>query len=265
MKKYLIIGSLLSSFAWAHQPYVAPNSYITNNTQIPVLAGFAEDALHAEHALKENNFTITDPTQKTSTIQPTSTLKSATVFDLALPQDGTYQIRSQVSYPLEYALHEKQWKLFFDTTPEKAGALKDRDYVIPADFEQNKTPTLENITREWTIQSYVTKKKSTPISQTTESPLNVNFSVHPNEIKTNTPIKINVQKDKKPLKDAQISVLTQGQEEDKAIKAETNAQGLANLSFPKSGEYLITVHEKKDPSQKPEKELYTITTVYVQP
>lgn len=175
MKKYLIIGSLLSSFAWAHQPYVAPNSYITNNTQIAVLAGYAEDALQAEHALKESSFTITDPAHKTSIIQPTSTLKSATVFDLALPQDGTYQISSQMSYPLKYALHDKQWKLFFDTTPEKAVALKDRDYVIPADFEQNKTPTLENITREWTIQSYVTKKKSTPISQTTESPLNVNF------------------------------------------------------------------------------------------
>ncbi len=265
MKKYLILTSLVSSFAWAHQPYVAPNSYFTENTQIPVIAGYAEDALHSEYALKDVVFNITNPAQKSTSIQPQSTLSTATVFDLPLAEDGTYQIVAKVTYPLQYVLYDKQWKIFYDSTAEKAGALKDRDYVIPADFKQNKVPALTHVNREWSIQSYVSKKKTTPIAQISGSNLNVSFSVHPNEIKPNMPVILSVKRNNQVLKNAQISILTQGQAEDAAIKTVSDAQGSAELKFPQSGEYLITVHEKLDSQKKPQNELYTITTLYVHP
>ena len=86
MKKYLCLALLFCSYGHAHEPYVAPLSYLTANTQIPVIAGYAEEALNAEHALKQAFLTVIQPDQNQLQVQPASTLKSATVFDLALPQ-----------------------------------------------------------------------------------------------------------------------------------------------------------------------------------
>lgn len=86
-------------------------SYLTANTQIPVIAGYAEEALNAEHALKQASLTVIQPDQNQLQVQPASTLKSATVFDLALPQSGTYQLGTKVSFPLKYVQHNKEWKM----------------------------------------------------------------------------------------------------------------------------------------------------------
>ena len=51
MKKYLVLALLACSYSQAHEPYIAPLSYLTANTQISMLSGYAEEALNAEYAL----------------------------------------------------------------------------------------------------------------------------------------------------------------------------------------------------------------------
>ena len=160
MRKYILstlFFSLATTLTYAHEPYVAPLSYITSNTQIPVISAYAEQALQAEYALKQPTFNIIQPDQSKISITSESTLKSASLIDLPLPQKGTYQISSKVSFPLKYVQHNKEWKTFFDMPADQAKDIKERDYVIPADFK--KVPTLVEVTREWSIQSYVSKKK----------------------------------------------------------------------------------------------------------
>lgn len=271
MKNMVFVSALVASISavsvttYAHEPYIAPLAYVTENTQTPVISGYAEHALNSEYALKDVTFTVIDPAQTVSIIQPESTLKSATVFDLALPTDGTYKISSKVAYPLEYALHNKEWKLFHNVSADKAGAITERDYLIPDDFKKSKAPKLEKVSREWTIESYVTKNKTSTLTNKVDAPLNVTFSVHPNEIKAATPLNIQVQKANHVLKNAQVNILAQGTNEEQALKTLTNTQGIAEVKFPSAGQYLIEVTETVDAKKKPENQYYTIISVSVTP
>ena len=61
MNKYIFSVLLLSSFStlnYAHEPYVAPLAYKTEQTQVPVVAGYAEEALNSEYALKDAKLTV---------------------------------------------------------------------------------------------------------------------------------------------------------------------------------------------------------------
>lgn len=46
----LLVTSLVfvCSYSLAHEPYVAPLAYKTEQTQVPVVAGYAEEALNSE-------------------------------------------------------------------------------------------------------------------------------------------------------------------------------------------------------------------------
>jgi hypothetical protein len=42
MKNYIFLVALMPSIVFAHEPYVAPLAFVTENTQIPVISGYAE-------------------------------------------------------------------------------------------------------------------------------------------------------------------------------------------------------------------------------
>ena len=90
MKNALLCTLLFCSVAQAHEPYVAPLAYHTENTQVPVLSAYAEQAFHPEYALKDISFSVFQPNQTQTMIQAQKHLESATAFDLKLPEKGTY-------------------------------------------------------------------------------------------------------------------------------------------------------------------------------
>ncbi|MFH4309296.1 hypothetical protein WAJ68_06055, partial [Acinetobacter baumannii] len=59
----LLVTSLVfvCSYSLAHEPYVAPLAYKTEQTQVPVVAGYAEEALNSEYALKDAKLTVITP------------------------------------------------------------------------------------------------------------------------------------------------------------------------------------------------------------
>ncbi|ENX15723.1 hypothetical protein F895_02269 [Acinetobacter sp. CIP 64.2] len=189
MKKLLISSLLLASgYSFAHEPYVAPLAYTTEQTQVAMISGYAEEALQSEYALKDAKFEVTSPNNSKTTIAATSKLGSATVFDLKLPEVGTYSVKTSTSYPLKYVQDQKQWKMFFDMPADKAPAKAERDFVIPADLKAKKITPVE-ITREWTLLTYVSKHKNTPVHAST-APIQVEFLTHPSELKANQTAKI---------------------------------------------------------------------------
>ena len=266
MKKFILSTlflSLATTLTYAHEPYVAPLSYVTSNTQIPVISAYAEQALQPEYALKQPTFNIIQPDQNKISITSESTLKSASLIDLPLPQKGTYQISSKVSFPLKYAQHNKEWKIFFDMPADKAKNIKDRDYVIPSDFK--KTPTLIEVTREWSIQSYVSKEETSSLQNTTDAPIQVEFKTHPNSITAQQPVQMSMTKSGQALKNAELVIRAQGQVEDDATHITVDPNGLATLNFPRADQYLIEVTEKFNKKIQPSNQFYTIISVDVQP
>lgn len=266
MKKHILSTlflSLATTLTYAHEPYVAPLSYITSNTQIPVISAYAEQALQAEYALKDMKFDVIQPDNSKINVAVESKLKSASIFDLALPQEGTYIISSKTSYPLKYVQHNKEWKVLYDTPADKAGDIKDRDYVVPSDFK--KAPTPVEVKREWTIQSYVSKEKASTIQSKPDAPIQVEFKQHPNQLIAQQPVQISITKDGKAIKNAELLVRSQGQEEDDATQINVDTNGLATLNFPHAGQYLVEVSEKETKGAKPSNQYYTIISLGVLP
>ncbi|MFW1800473.1 DUF4198 domain-containing protein [Acinetobacter nematophilus] len=263
MNKYLALALLFCSYSNAHEPYIAPLSYITTNSQIPVIGAYAEEALNAEHALKQVALTVIQPDQSQLHIQPAGTLKSATVFDLALPQSGTYQLATQVSFPLKYVQHHKEWKMLFDVAADKAGNISERNYVIPTDFK--KAPVPVSIQRAWSIQSYISKDKPSAFQNKTDAVIKVEFKTHPNDITAQQPVQILIKKSGQALKNAELLVRAQGQTDKQALKVPVALDGSATLTFPNSGQYLVEVSEAFNSTAKPVDQNYTIISLGVLP
>jgi hypothetical protein len=188
-------------------------------------------------------------------------LSSATVFDLKLPESGTYSITTSASYPLKYVQDQKQWKMFFDMPADKAPAKAEREYVIPADLKTKKIAPVE-ITREWTLMTYVSKDKNTPVQATT-APIKVEFLTHPSELKANQTVKIKVSKAQQALANANVVIRAKGATDKQGISLKTAVDGSADLVFAKAGEYLIEVSEAVDVKQKPSNQFYSIISVAV--
>lgn len=261
MNKYIlaIVPLSLSILTYAHEPYVAPLSYITSNTQIPVISAYAEQAFQAEHAIENINFNVIQPDQTQHTVNVENQLKSASVFDLKLPQSGTYIISTKTSFPLKYVQHNKEWKMIFDVPADEAGNLNDREYVVPSDFEE--TPAPIEITREWTLQSFVSKEQTSKIKTQFSAPIQVKFAQHPNQIKTQQPVQIFITKFGKALQNAELLVRLEGQTDTQAQHIPVNTDGMATLNFPYSGQYLVEVSEKINPTLKPTNQYYTIISL----
>lgn len=261
MKNALLCTLLFCSVAQAHEPYVAPLAYHTENTQVPVLSAYAEQAFNPEYALKDISFSVFQPNQTQTTIQAQKHLESATAFDLKLPEKGTYTIFAKTSYPIEYVQHNRQWKIFADVAADKVPALSERDYVIPSDFK-GKVPSKVSTVREWSIQSYVSKDSTSPVA-VTPAPIQVNFKTHPNQITVQQPVQLQITQAGKALAHAELMVRAQGELEQQAKSTPVDAQGHATLTFAQAGQYLIEVSEKVDIKAKPKNQYYTIISLQV--
>ena len=94
MKKYLVLALLACSYSQAHEPYIAPLSYLTANTQISMLSGYAEEALNAEYALKD--------VQKESLVHTYDSLHRIKRSDLQYSQEKVCLKLDNIAYYLFY-------------------------------------------------------------------------------------------------------------------------------------------------------------------
>lgn len=227
----------------------------------PVIAGYAEEALNSEYALKDAKLTVITPKQDPKVINAEALHKSVTVFDVALPEDGTYILQTQASYPLKYVYDQKEWHLFFDLPADKAPPKKERDYLIPADLKTKKIKT-EEVTREWVLQSYLSKGKVSDIQLPT-TPIKVNFSVHPNQLKVTQAVQLTISEKGQNLPYAEINLREKGATDKQVLHFKADDKGQVELKFPKAGEYLMEVTAPVDSKLKPKNQNYTIVSLQV--
>ncbi|MEB3752804.1 DUF4198 domain-containing protein [Acinetobacter sp. MD2(2019)] len=260
MKKYLYLMLFVSGYAVAHEPYIAPLAYVTQSTQVPILAGYAEEALQSEFALKNNQLEVLLPNNEKLQLDAVSNSKAATVFDLELKQAGTYTLQTKANFPLNYVNVNKAWHLYFKANANQVPPKAQRDFYIPTDFKTE--PKTTNITREWSVVSYVTKEKiSTP--QIAATPIVLNFSIHPNQLTHNQALVLSLSKDKQAFTNAEVHLRKKGMTDKQAIAVPVDTLGRATIQFPAAGEYLIEVAEKFDAKQPPKNQVMTIASVNV--
>ncbi|MBF7688689.1 DUF4198 domain-containing protein [Acinetobacter rathckeae] len=264
MKKLLLVAALTASATVsAHQPYVSTLVGQTENSRTPIIAGYAEEALSSEAALKKAVFSVVDPESQVSQVTPETQLKSATVFDLSLPKEGTYKVNSTISYNLKYAFQDKAWQMFLDMPTDKAPAKASRHYLIPSDFK--KTPETVDVTREWTIQSYISKKHTSAIKDVELAPIDLTFSIHPNEIKANQDVVVYAHNHSKNehLGEIEVSVRKLGESDEQAKLFSANKEGETTIRFATAGQYLVVATPKFNPQVKPTTQYFTIVSLHV--
>lgn len=262
MNRFLMVSlALVCTTGFAHEPYVAPLAYKTEQTQVPVIAGYAEEALNSEYALKDAKLTVITPKNGLKTLNSEALHKSVTVFDVDLPEEGTYIVQTQASYPLKYVYDQKAWHLFFDMPADKAPPKTEREYLIPADLKTKMIKT-EQVTREWVLQSYLSKEKTSDI-QVPNIPIKVDFSVHPNQIQAAQPIKLTISEKGKSLANAEVNLREKGATDKQAQQFKADSNGQVELNFPKAGEYLVEVTTPINLTVKPQNQNYTIISLNV--
>jgi hypothetical protein len=263
MKTLLCLSILcVCSTSFAHEPFVAPLAYTTENTQIPVIAGYAEQALQPEYALKDVQLTVIQPEQTQVTLDAQA-LESMSSFHLPLPEQGTYTLYTTTAYPIQYVKHQQQWKIFADVPAEQAPAITERDYVIASDFN-GKQPNKVKTVHEWTLQTYLSKGSPSAVANTT-APIQVSFNTHPNQLVAQQSIQLQLKKDNLAFTTAQVTIRAQGATEAQAQDIAVQPDGTARFSFPHAGQYLVEVTEKIDPQAMPKNQNYTIISLQVAP
>ncbi|MFV5361626.1 DUF4198 domain-containing protein [Acinetobacter oleivorans] len=262
MNRFLMTSlALICTTGFAHEPYVAPVAYKTEQTQVPVIAGYAEEALNSEYALKDAKLTVITPKNELKTVNSEAVHKSVTVFDVDLPEEGTYIVQTQASYPLKYVYDQKEWHLFVDMPGDKAPSKAEREYLIPTDLK-TKTIKTEQVTREWILQSYLSKGKISDI-QLPNTPIKVSFSVHPNQIKAAQPVKLAITEKGQPLAYAEVNLREKGATDKQVQQFKAEKNGQVELRFPKAGEYLVEVTAPLNLKLKPKDQSYTIISLNV--
>lgn len=262
MKKFILLGLLISSSLYAHEPFVSTPTNMTTNNHVLVTSGYTEEALNTEVALKNVTFNVVEPNNNIQTITPEPQLKSATVFDLPLAIDGTYQISSKISKQLQYTYFNNEWRPFFDIAADKVAPLSERTFLIPSDFKT--PPQLSEVTREWTIQNYLSKKHSSAITYSVNNAIKVQFSTNPTEIKAHQPITLDISYDGKPLNNANVTLRSVGQTTKQAQHFVSDMAGKVSITFPQAGQYLVSVTPTVDGKVKPSTQRYTLISLTVQ-
>ena len=111
----------------------------------------------------------------------------------------------------------------------------------------------------------MSKEEISPIQSKIDAPIQVEFKQHPNQLIAQQPVQISITKDGKAIKNAELLVRSQGQEEDDATQITVDTNGLATLNFPHAGQYLVEVSEKETKGAKPSNQYYTIISLGVLP
>lgn len=89
----LIAVATIASSAQAHMPYVLPTQFdVGKGDHVTVQSSFAEDAFVPDVAMRDAPFHLVGPGGGELPTQPVTHLRDLTVFEAALPQDGTYRV-----------------------------------------------------------------------------------------------------------------------------------------------------------------------------
>ncbi len=238
--------------AQAHRAWLLPSATVlsSDDAWVSIDAAVSNDIFHADHApMRVEGVTITAPDGTTLTPQNSVTGKFRSVFDVQLPQKGTYKIA------MASAGIMATWK-----TPEGERRMWPGrgEKGNPADVEKNipkdaKEVQISQFSRR--METFVTS--GTPdnkVLKVTKQGLELAPVTHPNDLFAGEAAEFQFLIDGKPAEGVKVTVIPGGmryRNGQGAIELETDKKGKLTVTWPHAGMYWLSASYRDNKAKKP--------------
>ncbi len=242
----LLSLGFFTTVSFAHYPYIAPLNYQTFNNHSAVVSGFYDNPFVSEIAIKNFKFHYHTPAGEKIEIADDAWAKTQTLssFSLENKQDGTYRIRGLKQGSVSrFALVDGQWKALIHAKRDETKPLK-ANVAYQSDLKKNtKVKTVE--TQE-IIETFVSRRSVSNVSvKHVHEGFDVRFISHPNALKVNQPIQLQIVDSAQGAKDVDVSVLAQSYGFVRADRVyqtlKSDDKGNLNFVIKDKGQYLLTI------------------------
>ncbi|QGP80605.1 DUF4198 domain-containing protein [Sphingobium sp. CAP-1] len=229
----LLLTLVGASTAQAHMPYVLPTLFdLGKADHVTVQSAFGEDAFLPEVAMRDAPFHLVGPDGATLPTGPVTHLRDLTVFEAAIPADGTYRVTSGQRAG-------RKGKMF------KVGdtwEMRGEGGAPPANAQQVDVQSMT------LAEAYVTRGQPTVVAlQPTGKALEIQPITHPNGISIGSDARFVLLFDGKPLANTDLTLFrSAGYYDGRKIAAQvkSDAAGRFSVRPQDAGTYLILVRHR---------------------
>lgn len=228
----LIAGTLLSTAAQAHVPYLAPESFEPIRGWVSLEASFADKFFLPEAKFDGSEFKVLTPAGTLEKPAEQQSVRSRIVLEHQLTQDGSYRFSSGVREGAVF----KSW-----LQDGKTINSRDPNQQPPAGVPL--TAHFQSITL---AETYVSKGKPTTTALTPWGKgLELQFMSHPNDLYINQPVKARLWFEGKPLANHDVQIhRAMGHAEPVTRTVTSNASGDISFEVADAATYLLLVRHR---------------------
>ena len=236
----------------AHRAWLLPNATVLSGDDawVSVDAAVSNDIFHADHApMRLQDLLIVAPDGKKLAAQNMSTGKYRSVFDVQLPQKGTYKIAIASSGLMATWKTAEGERRMWPGRGEKAN---------PADFskmvpKQAQDLQVSQFSRR--METFVTAGSPTDsVFKPSNQGLELLPITHPNDLFAGEAAEFQFLMDGKPAADVKITLIPGGmryRNAQNSIEVSTDKQGKFSLVWPHAGMYWLTANYSDNKAKKP--------------
>ena len=238
--------------AQAHRAWLLPNATVLSGDDawVSVDAAVSNDIFHADHApMRIQELLIVAPDGQNLAAQNLSTGKYRSVFDVQLPQKGTYKIAIASSGLMATWKTAEGERRMWPGRGEKAN---------PADFDKmvpKKAQDLEVSQFSRRLETFVTAGSPTAsVFKLTNQGLELLPITHPNDLFAGEAAEFQLLMDGKPAAEVKITVIPGGmryRNAQNAIELATDKQGKFSITWPQAGMYWLNANYSDNKAKKP--------------
>lgn len=238
--------------AQAHRVWLLPSATVlsSDDAWVGVDAAVSNDMFHADHApMRIDGVTITAPDGSSLAPQNSITGKFRSVFDVQLPQKGTYKIAIASTGVMATWKTPEGERRMWPGRGEK-GNSADVEKNIPKDAKEVQ---ISQFSRR--LETFVTS--GTPdekVLKITKQGLEMLPITHPNDLFAGEAAEFQFLIDGKPAEGVEILVIPGGmryRNEQASIEAKTDKNGKVSITWPNAGMYWLSADYRDNKAKKP--------------
>lgn len=252
LKLLLAFACSVAFTAEAHRAWLVPNATIlsSNDPWVSVDAAVSNDIFHADHApMRLDDVQVTGPDGKPVAISGAHTGKFRSVFDVQLPQKGTYKI----------AIANSGLMATWETETGDRGMWPERGKKAdPKEFSTAVPKNAKNLqVSEFSrrMETFVTAgSPDNSVLVPTKKGLELVPLTHPNDLFAGEEAEFSLLLDGKPIEDVKVTVIAGGmryRNQQDAIEIVTDKNGKFKITWPAAGLYWLSAQHRDDKAKKP--------------
>lgn len=298
MRAY-VMGLMVMCPVWAMahtaSAYILPESFDSKAETATMISAITVEKFFVPSRNFNTSYQVRMPSGQTKTLEPAASFKRMSVAEVALPEEGTYHIRTQnaEANKSKYALIDGQWRRIRPNRPANMAAqpakaepskemaqnqnaskdTKEAPKQPPRAIAEDQIPAGARIIETSNLpiaESFITKGKPTPLAALSNKGLEIKWITHPSEVYVGEGVQVQVLMDGKPVSGLEVDVFKGASGYERDAKREqpavkTDDQGMAKIDIANGGIYLITTQypvASEDLSVQPPAQSYTYSATF---